>query len=99
MELNEIILPLASALLYSLIWFCKSVIDPQNPTKLRDFKIVRLISTLIVGLGVAIVMILSGFTLSQENMETQLFAYSFVIAAVEQVGTAIYNYVQAKRGV
>ena len=88
-EFQPIFLSVGAALLYSLLWYARQVVDPTVQTPVYDFY--KLGATLIVGAGVGIVALASGVDISQTGIEAQLAAYGFVIAAVEQVGRAFYR--------
>jgi len=92
MDFSIIFVSVGSSLIYSLIWFFRSVIDPSKPTQFIDFDPWQLAATLLVGAGVGIVSVVSGFELTQVSLEGQLLAYGFVIAAVQQFGSAAYRW-------
>jgi len=91
MELDPILVSTLAAVIYSLIWFFRSVIDPDKPTVLKDFSGWKLAGTIVVGAGIGIITTLSGDTISQIGVESQLLAYGFVIAAADQFGSALYR--------
>ncbi len=95
MEYSIIFVSVGSALIYSLIWFFRSAIDPSKPTQFIDFDIWKLAATLLVGVGVGLVSIVSGFDLTQTTLEAQLLAYGFVIAGVEQFGRALFRKIES----
>lgn len=78
--------------MYSLIWYCRQVIDPSVPTPTYDLW--KLGATLVTGMVIGIVSIASGIEITQTAIEVQLLSYGFIIAAVEQVGKAFYRKIQ-----
>ncbi|MCK9592336.1 MAG: hypothetical protein M0Q91_10060 [Methanoregula sp.] len=96
-QTEPIITAVGAAVLYSLLWYCRKVIDPTKPTP--QYNVWELGSTVTVGIVIGIISVLSGLELTQVGLETQLIAYGFIIAAVEQVGRAIYrNFIQKVEG-
>lgn len=87
MDFQPIFISIASAVIYSLIWYCRTVIDPTKPTPEYDFW--QLGATILVGAFVGALSVFSGVEITQGGLETQLAAYGFIIAAVEQVGKAL----------
>lgn len=98
MEPINIIIPILASAGYSAIWFFKSVIDPEKPTTLKDFEIPRFLATVFLGIVIGGIGVLSGVEVTQIGIETSLLAYAFVIAGVQQVGTAIYSLIKEKFG-
>lgn len=88
-EYQPIFLSVGAALMYSLLWYSRQVVDPSVPTPVYD--IWKLGATLVTGAAIGAVAIISGVDVTQASIEAQLLSYGFVIAAVEQVGKAFYR--------
>lgn len=87
--IQPIILAVIGALIYSLLWYSRQVVDPTKETP--EFKPWKLVSTLVVGACIGLVSVLSGIDITQAGIEAQLTSYGFLVAAVEQVGKALYR--------
>jgi len=87
--IQPIILAVIGALIYSLLWYSRQVVDPTKETP--EFEPLKLISTLIVGACIGLVSVLSGTEISQAGIEAQLASYGFLVAIVEQIGKAVYR--------
>jgi hypothetical protein len=98
-EFQPIFISVGAALIYSLLWYSRKVIDPTKPTPSYDLW--QLGATLLIGGGIGVVSIISGVDLTQIGVETQLAAYGGIIAVVEQVGKALFRnfYVRITEGV
>ena len=77
-----------SALVYSVIFYCKKAMKPDKPP---EFDYMKLASTLIVGLIIGIAFCLSGLAITAEAIEVQLIAYAGVVALVESILKIIYR--------
>ena len=87
--IQPIILAVIGALIYSLLWYSRQVVDPTKETP--KFEPWKLVSTLVVGACIGLVSVLSGIDITQAGIEAQLASYGFLVAAVEQVGKALYR--------
>ena len=94
MDYNTILVSVGASVLYSLLWYSRQVVDPTKPTPAYDFW--KLGATIVVGAVVGIIAIISGVEVTQVGIESQLLAYGFVIAVIEQVGKAFYRNFEAK---
>lgn len=97
MDFQPFFISIGAAVLYSLLWYCRKVVDPTKPTP--EYNLWELGSTILVGAVIGGLSVLSGLELTQVGLETQLAAYGFVIAAVEQVGKAIVRNFTDEEGV
>ena len=88
-EFQSVIVAVAAALLYSLLWFSRQVVDPTKETP--KFDPWKMGATLVIGACIGLVSVISGIEISQAGIETQLTSYGFLVAVVEQVGRAIYR--------
>ena len=88
-EYQPIFVSVGAALLYSLLWYSRQVVDPSIPTPQYD--IWKLGATLVTGAAIGVVTVFSGVDVTQAGIEAQLLSYGFVIAVVEQVGKAFYR--------
>ncbi len=88
-EFQSVIVAVAAALLYSLLWFSRQVVDPTKETP--KFDPWKMGATLVVGACIGLVSVISGIEISQAGIEAQLTSYGFLVAVVEQVGKAIYR--------
>ena len=80
---ETILIALVSAIVYAGSMFLKKNVDPGNP---QDFDAIKFVSTLVVSVIIAATMIASNVTTITESMiETQLIAYTGLIALVENV--------------
>lgn len=87
--IQPILIAVGGALIYSLLWYSRLVIDPTKETP--EFEPWKLVSTLVVGACIGLVSVLSGIDITQAGIEAQLASYGFLVAAVEQVGKALYR--------
>ena len=87
--IQPIILAVIGALIYSLLWYSRQVVDPTKETP--EFEPWKLVSTLVVGACIGLVSVLSGVDITQAGIEAQLASYGFLVAVVEQVGKAVYR--------
>jgi len=87
--IQPIILAVIGALIYSLIWYSRQVVDPTKETP--KFEPWKLVSTLVVGACIGLASAFSGIEVSQASVEVQLTSYGFLVAVVEQVGKAVYR--------
>lgn len=88
-EFQPVIVAVAAALLYSLLWFSRQVVDPTKETP--QFDPWKMGATLVIGACIGLVSVISGIEISQAGIEAQLTSYGFLVAVVEQVGRAIYR--------
>ena len=88
-EFQPVIVAVAAALLYSLLWFSRQVVDPTKETP--KFDPWKMGATLVVGACIGLVSVITGIEISQAGIEAQLTSYGFLVAVVEQVGRAIYR--------
>ena len=88
-EFQPVIVAVAAALLYSLLWFSRQVVDPTKETP--KFDPWKMGATLVIGACIGLVSVISGIEISQAGIEAQLTSYGFLVAVVEQVGRAIYR--------
>ena len=88
-EFQSVIVAVAAALLYSLLWFSRQVVDPTKETPKSDPW--KMGATLVIGACIGLVSVISGIEISQAGIEAQLTSYGFLVAVVEQVGRAIYR--------
>lgn len=88
-EFQSVIVAVAAALLYSLLWFSRQVVDPTKETP--QFDPWKMGATLVIGACIGLVSVISGIEISQAGIEAQLTSYGFLVAVVEQVGRAIYR--------
>ena len=88
-EFQPVIVAVAAALLYSLLWFSRQVVDPTKETP--KFDPWKMGATLVIGACIGLVSVISGIEITQAGIEAQLTSYGFLIAAVEQVGKALYR--------
>lgn len=89
MDISPIFISLTSAVIYSLLWYGRQVIDPTKPTP--EYDPFQLVATLIVGAGVGVASLVSGTEITQAGLDAQLLSYGFLIAVVEQVGKGVYR--------
>jgi len=89
-ELQPVAAAVVAALLYSLLWFSRQVVDPTVETPKYDPW--KLISTLVLGACIGLASAFSGIEVSQASVEVQLTSYGFLVAVIEQVGKAVYRY-------
>lgn len=87
--IQPILIAVGGSLIYSLLWYSRQVIDPTKETP--EFKPWKLVSTLLVGAAIGLVSVLGGIPITQVGIEAQLASYGFLVAAVEQVGKALYR--------
>jgi len=87
--IQPILIAVGGSLIYSLLWYSRQVIDPTKETP--KFEPWKLVSTLVVGACIGLVSVLSGIDITQAGIEAQLVSYGFLVAAVEQVGKALYR--------
>ena len=87
--IQPILIAVGGSLIYSLLWYSRQVIDPTKETP--EFEPWKLVSTLVVGACIGLVSVLSGIDITQAGIEAQLASYGFLVAAVEQVGKALYR--------
>ena len=87
--IQPILIAVGGSLIYSLLWYSRQVIDPTKETP--EFNPWKMGATLVVGAFIGLGSVMGGIEISQTSIETQLAAYGFVIAVVEQVGKAIYR--------
>lgn len=78
---EDIILAVVSALIYSVIFFVKK----REGDSGEEFNYFKLGATLIVGLGVGISIHLSGLDLTQVRFEEKILMYTGTIALVESI--------------
>lgn len=78
---EDIILAVVSALIYSVIFFVKKREGDSN----KQFDYFKLGATLIVGLGVGLSIHLSGIDLTQVAFEQRIVMYTGTIALVESI--------------
>lgn len=90
MDFSPILISIAAAIIYSLLWYGRQVIDPTKPTPDR-YDPFQLVATMIVGAGVGVASLVSGVEITQAGLDAQLLSYGFLIAVVEQVGKALYR--------
>ena len=88
-EFQPVIVAVAAALLYSLLWFSRQVVDPTKETP--QFDPWKMGATLVICACIGLVSVISGIEISQAGIEAQLTSYGFLVAVVEQVGRAIYR--------
>ena len=88
-EFQSVIVAVAAALLYSLLWFSRQVVDPTKETP--KFDPWKMGETLVIGACIGLVSVISGIEITQAGIEAQLTSYGFLVAVVEQVGRAIYR--------
>ena len=88
-EFQQVIVAVAAALLYSLLWFSRQVVDPTKETP--KFDPWKMGETLVIGACIGLVSVISGIEITQAGIEAQLTSYGFLVAVVEQVGRAIYR--------
>jgi len=88
-EFQPVIVAVAAALLYSLLWFSRQVVDPTKETP--KFDPWKMGATLVVGACIGLVSVITGIEITQAGFEAQLTSYGFLVAVVEQVGRAIYR--------
>ena len=88
-EFQQVIVAVAAALLYSLLWFSRQVVDPTKETP--KFDPWKMGATLVIGACIGLVSVISGIEITQAGIEAQLTSYGFLVAVVEQVGRAIYR--------
>ena len=88
-EFQPVIVAVAAALLYSLLWFSRQVVDPTKETP--QFDPWKMGATLVIGACIGLVSVISGIEITQAGIEAQLTSYGFLVAVVEQVGRAIYR--------
>ena len=88
-EFQSVIVAVAAALLYSLLWFSRQVVDPTKETP--QFDPWKMGATLVIGACIGLVSVISGIEITQAGIEAQLTSYGFLVAVVEQVGRAIYR--------
>lgn len=88
-EFQSVIVAVAAALLYSLLWFSRQVVDPTKETP--KFDPWKMGATLVIGACIGLVSVISGIEITQAGIEAQLTSYGFLVAVVEQVGRAIYR--------
>ena len=80
---ETILIALISAIVYAGSMFLKKNVDPDNP---QDFDAIKFVSTLVVSVIIAATLVAAGTTtVTEATMETQLVAYSGLIALVENV--------------
>lgn len=89
MDISPILISLTAAILYSLLWYGRQVIDPTKPTP--EYDPFQLVATLIVGAGVGVASLVSGIEITQAGLDAQLLSYGFLIAVIEQVGKGVYR--------
>lgn len=89
MEISPIFISLTAAIIYSLLWYGRQVIDPTKPTP--EYDPFQLVATMIVGAGVGVASLVSGIEITQAGLDAQLLSYGFLIAVVEQVGKGFYR--------
>ncbi len=89
MDISPIFISIAAAIIYSLLWYGRQVIDPTKPTP--EYDPFQLVATLIVGAGVGVASLVSGVEITQAGLDAQLLSYGFLIAVVEQVGKGVYR--------
>ena len=87
--IQPILIAVGGSLIYSLLWYSRQVVDPTKETP--EFEPWKLVSTLVVGACIGLVSVLSGIDITQAGIEAQLASYGFLVAAVEQVGKALYR--------
>lgn len=88
-EFQPVIVAVAAALLYSLLWFSRQVVDPTKETP--KFDPWKMGATLVIGACIGLVSVITGIEITQAGIEAQLTSYGFLVAVVEQVGRAIYR--------
>ena len=88
-EFQPVIVAVAAALLYSLLWFSRQVVDPTKETP--KFDPWKMGATLVIGACIGLVSVITGIEISQAGIEAQLTSYGFLVAVVEQVGRSIYR--------
>ena len=88
-EFQPVIVAVAAALLYSLLWFSRQVVDPTKETP--EFDPWKMGATLVIGACIGLVSVITGIEITQAGIEAQLTSYGFLVAVVEQVGRAIYR--------
>lgn len=79
MTIEQVILSVGSALVYSLVFYAKNRSD--DPTE--DFNFYKLGGTLLVGAVIGAGYGISGVDFSQAELSTQIAAYSGSVAIVE----------------
>jgi hypothetical protein len=89
MDISPIFISLTAAILYSLLWYGRQVIDPTKPTP--EYDPFQLVATMIVGAGVGVASLVSGIEITQASLDAQLLSYGFLIAVIEQVGKGVYR--------
>ena len=87
--IQPILIAVGGSLIYSLLWYSRQVIDPTKETP--EFNPWKMGATLVVGACIGLVSVLSGIDITQAGIEAQLASYGFLVAAVEQVGKAVYR--------
>ncbi len=87
--IQPILIAVGGALIYSLLWYSRQVIDPTKETP--KFDPWKMGATLVIGACIGLVSVITGIEISQAGIEAQLTSYGFLIAAVEQVGKALYR--------
>ena len=88
-EFQSVIVAVAAASLYSLLWFSRQVVDPTKETP--KFDPWKMGATLVIGACIGLVSVITGIEISQAGIEAQLTSYGFLVAVVEQVGKALYR--------
>ncbi len=94
--LQPLISAIAASVVYSLIWYSAKVVDPNKTTPAYDPK--QLLATVIVGAVIGAISIASGLTLDQQSFEVQIGTYGFLIAVVENAGSALWAQFVTKVG-
>lgn len=85
--LQTILISAVSAVSYSIIFYAKK----KGSLEPEDFKPFKFASTLLVGLAVGLAFLYLGNPITEKGIQTQLAAYTGVIAVVESILKTIYR--------
>jgi hypothetical protein len=81
---QPVITAIGAGIFYSLYWYLNKVVDPSDPTKIKDLDPYPLIATGITGACIGIVSYVNGDALSQVSIGIQLASYMAFTAIIER---------------
>jgi len=87
-SIEPVIVSLVASVVYSSIFYAKKNVGEKE----QRFELGKWLSTIVLGGAIGLVTLMSGFSVTQMGLETQIAAYAGLIAVIEAIGQMLFRY-------